>query len=101
MSLQAVPSVVGAPGGVELLVVLLVSLVLFSPLLALVYLLLFRERASGTDERVAELESEVADLRERLDARADDEGSGTDDGADDGGAGSGVNGEVDDEDAGE
>lgn len=69
----ALPLVFGVPGGPELLVVLLVSLLLFSPLLALVYLVLFREQVNDdTDERVADLEAEVAELRERLAEREEE-----------------------------
>lgn len=75
-----------APGGLELAVILVVSLLLFSPLVALAYVLLFRPDRDDTEERVADLEAEVADLRERL-----DDGGGAD--APDGGAGDGADGD--------
>lgn len=58
----------GMPGGVELLVILLVAVVLFGiPVLLLLggggYLL---ARGATEDERIAELESEVEALRDQL-----------------------------------
>jgi hypothetical protein len=78
------------PGGVEIAIVLFVSLLLFSPIVALAYLVLFRpdREADETADRVDDLEAEVADLRDRLDdaeaggaagdADADDELAGDD-----------------------
>lgn len=71
-----------APGGVELAVVLVVSLLLFSPLVALAYVVLFRPDDDATEERVADLEAEVADLRERLDDRDTTEPRGGEAGGD-------------------
>jgi hypothetical protein len=70
-----------APGGVELAVVLLVSLLLFSPLVALAYVVLFRPD-DATEER-------IAGLRERLDDGdatdpSDDDTRDDADGGDDG-----------------
>ena len=63
---MALPLLVGAPGAMELLVVLLVSLLLFSPLVALAYVTLFRP--DRVDEsRLDDLETEVSRLRARLD----------------------------------
>jgi|GEM_PF-4352200 len=65
---MALPLLVGAPGAMELLVVLLVSLLLFSPLVALAYVTLFRP--DRVDEsRLDDLETEVSRLRARLDER--------------------------------
>lgn len=74
------PLAFGFPGGVELLVVLFVSLLLFSPLVALVYLMLFRRQVESVDEdRLADHESEVAEMRTRLDAETGDDDGEADD----------------------
>lgn len=69
-----------APGGVEVAIILLISLLLFSPVVALAYLVLFRPDKDGdaTADRVDELEAEVADLRERLDAAEEESDDATD-----------------------
>lgn len=63
-----------APGGVEVAIILVISLLLFSPVVALAYLVLFRpDRGDdATADRVDELEAEVADLRERLESETPD-----------------------------
>lgn len=62
----------GFPGGIELVVVFFVIFVLFGVPATLLVALGYkhvRENASGkTQDRVAELEAEVAELRQRLEA---------------------------------
>lgn len=62
------------PGGVEVAIILFVSLLLFSPVVALAYLVLFRpdREDDATADRVDELEAEVAELRERLESETGD-----------------------------
>lgn len=62
---------VGMPGGVELLVILLMFVLLFGiPITVLLVLgYKFTQRASedpGTDEKIEELEAEVSALKERI-----------------------------------
>ncbi len=68
-----------APGGVEVAIILLISLFLFSPIVALAYLVLFRpdREDDATADRVDELEAEVEQLRERLETADGREESGT------------------------
>ena len=66
-----VPAVIGIPGGVELIVILLIFVLLFGvPLTLLVvlgYTVLSDSGESGVSEdRLEELESEVELLRERI-----------------------------------
>ncbi|WP_050047945.1 hypothetical protein [Halanaeroarchaeum sulfurireducens] len=67
----ALPAVVGVPGGVELLIILFVFVLLFGVPLTILLVLGYRltgETDDGTvsDERIEELEAEVAALNERL-----------------------------------
>lgn len=57
------PLQVGLPGAPELVVVLLISLLLVVPLVAVVAAGLLLWRLSGDDERVEQLEAEVRRLR--------------------------------------
>lgn len=62
---------VGVPGGMELAVIVLIFVLLFGIPLTLLLFLGYRFTAGQatdeeTDARIEELESEVADLRERL-----------------------------------
>lgn len=66
------PLVVGFPGGMELLVIVLVAILVFGPLVTVAVLgygyLTREERADEEREaRLAALESEVENLRARLD----------------------------------
>lgn len=65
-----------APGGLELAVVALILFLLFGVPLTLVLVLGYRFVAGqadveATDERIEDLEAEVEDLRERLEAEAE------------------------------
>lgn len=64
--------VVGMPGGIELLVVLFVLFVLFGVPATLLVLLGYKHLRdstdSDTDERLSELESEIEQLKARLEA---------------------------------
>lgn len=62
---------VGMPGGVELLVILLIFVLLFGIPITILLVLGFKftQRASeepATDERIEELEADVSALKERL-----------------------------------
>lgn len=62
---------VGMPGGVELLVILLIFVLLFGIPITILLVLGFKftQRASDepeTTERIEELEAEVSDLKDRL-----------------------------------
>lgn len=74
--LSFAPAFGGLPGGMELFVVALIFLLLSVPvLLVLVGLGWFASRGSGgpSQERVDELEDEVADLKRRLEEREADQ----------------------------
>jgi sec-independent protein translocase protein TatA len=82
-----VPLQMGIPGGLELIIVLLIALVLFGlPILLLGvggFLYLRSRTDDETAERVAELEAEIDDLERELDAeRADEERAASDGTAD-------------------
>ena len=66
-----VPAVVGMPGGIELAVIVLIFVLLFGVPLTIVLVLGYRmtERvgeSAASERRLEELESEVEDLRDRL-----------------------------------
>lgn len=66
-----VPAVIGIPGGVELIVILLLFVLLFGVPLTLLAVLGYRVLGTSGDsavseERVEELESEIETLRERI-----------------------------------
>ena len=71
-----VPLQMGVPGGPELLVVLLITLLLFGlPILLLGvggFLYLRSNADDETKERIAELEAEMDELRRDLDTEGDD-----------------------------
>ncbi|MFC7166594.1 preprotein translocase subunit TatA [Halospeciosus flavus] len=76
--MSVLPTFAGFPGGMEVVIILFILLVLFGggavALLGGGYLVL--RSPGGTDEeaaRIAELEREVADLRERLEDESTDE----------------------------
>lgn len=66
---------VGVPGGIEMVIMMLIGLFMFAlPLVAAVAIAVYLyRRASSSDhaeaERIAELEREVAELRERVEDR--------------------------------
>lgn len=67
-----VPAAIGVPGGVELIVIFIIFLLLFGVPLALALLLGYKYvsgRAAEQEqaERIAELESEIEELREAID----------------------------------
>ena len=67
----ALPAFVGVPGGVELLVILFVFVLLFGVPLTILLVLGYRltgetDDDTVSDERIEELEAEVAALNERL-----------------------------------
>lgn len=65
--LVALPAQFGVPGGPELVIVALVLLLLAAPVaLGVVAVFLLLRRRSALEERIAELESEVDRLRERV-----------------------------------
>lgn len=66
-----VPAFVGVPGGMELAVILLIFVLLFGVPLTIVLVLGYRftrrqSDSTVSEERVAELESEVEALRDQL-----------------------------------
>lgn len=70
--MTALPAFVGGmPGGMEFLIVLVAFLVFtVVPFVALIvgaWYLLTRTSSEGDDDRIAELEAEVAELKRRLD----------------------------------
>ena len=79
-----VPLQMGIPGGPELLVILLIMLLLFGIPLALLavggFVYLRSNSGDDTQERIAELESEIDHLKSELDA--DDEQAASDGGTD-------------------
>jgi len=79
-----VPLQMGIPGGPELLVILLIMLLLFGIPLALLavggFVYLRSNASDDTQERIAELESEIDHLKSELDA--DDEQATGDGGTD-------------------
>ncbi|MGM0398364.1 MAG: preprotein translocase subunit TatA [Halobacteriota archaeon] len=67
----AVPAVVGIPGGLELLIILFIFVLLFGIPLTILLFLGYRltdrvGESAVSDDRLEELESEVAALKERL-----------------------------------
>ncbi|WP_281195584.1 preprotein translocase subunit TatA [Halorubrum sp. F4] len=65
--LVALPAQFGVPGGPELVIIMLVLLLLAAPVaLGAVAVFLLLRRRSTLEERIAELESEVDRLRERV-----------------------------------
>jgi len=73
---------IGLPGVQELFIILLIFLLLAVPFAAVVALLVLYRRSSGSaaDERIEELEREVAELRDRqgeASPEADDEAGGS------------------------
>ncbi|MFW5937436.1 MAG: preprotein translocase subunit TatA [Halanaeroarchaeum sp.] len=65
------PAVVGIPGGLELIIILVIFILLFGVPLTLLLILGYKvldrsPEATADEERIAELESEVQALRERI-----------------------------------
>jgi sec-independent protein translocase protein TatA len=81
-----VPLQMGIPGGPELLVILLIMLLLFGIPLALLavggFVYLRSNAGDDTQERIAELESEIDHLKSELDAEGGGEQATSDGGAD-------------------
>jgi len=73
----AVPAFGGVPGGPELLVILMISVLLFGVPIALIAgaVVFLKRRSDGEEadaDRIAELEAEVERLREKVDDEADE-----------------------------
>ncbi|MEF8853360.1 MAG: hypothetical protein V5A28_13240 [Haloarculaceae archaeon] len=81
-----VPLQMGVPGGPELLVILLMMLILFGVPLVLLgiggFAYLRANADDDTQERIAELESEIEHLKSEIDADVDDERAASDGGTD-------------------
>jgi len=86
-----VPLQMGIPGGPELLVILLIMVVLFGVPLVLLgvggFVYLRSNADDDTQERIAELEGEIDQLKSELDAERDDEQAASDGGTEESGSG--------------